>query len=427
MQKDKETRVVELEAELEELRQQLFEANELVEAIRTGQIDALVLEGAEGSELFTLKTADFAYRVFIEKMTEGALTLNQEGLILYSNSQFATMVGLELSTVIGTHLQSYIVDAKNSFDVIFEQCSQNDGKLEVLLKGKGNNIPVQISVTSLEIDKNLALSVIVTDLSAQKKTQQQLEESNRRLATMNNALEESNHDLQQFASVASHDLQEPLRKIEMFSNRLTEKYGPDLNLESRRYLEKIVYSSKRMKTLIVDVLNYSRLSATDHDFESVDLDELVKELIEDFDLVTLEKDASITIESLPVIEANKGQMRQMFQNIISNSLKFAIENIPPVIKITSRKVGAKSFDGISDNNGNYCILSIRDNGIGFDEKYLSNIFALFERLHSKDQYEGTGIGLAITKKIVEKHNGLLHAKSAPGQGAEFLILLPVRQ
>jgi signal transduction histidine kinase len=147
--------------------------------------------------------------------------------------------------------------------------------------------------------------------------------------------------------------------------------------------------------------------------------------LNDFELVIKDKNAVITINPLPVLNGNKGQIRQVFQNIFSNALKFSKPNEPVNISVTSRKVAEKSLTAREDANGQYCIISIKDNGIGFDEKYLSNIFALFERLHTKDKYEGTGIGMAITKKIIEKHNGLINAISSIGNGAEFLLLLPL--
>jgi len=418
----------EWQAELEELRHQLFEANETIEAIRTGQVDALVVEGSNGNELYTLKTADQAYRVFIENMTEGAVTLNREGIILYCNSQFASMMALPLSHVIGSSFHGFIDTAKSDdYQAVFETCWIKDCKVEVSLKTIDRTIPVQLSLTALELEEDITLSIIVTDLTAQKKTQQQLENTNQQLVDINHALELSNHDLQQFASVASHDLQEPLRKIQIFSNLLLDKTGNTLTPDSRKYVDKIIDSARRMKTLIMDVLNYSKLSARNNTFDCINLNDVLTEVLEDFELIIQEKEATVSIGSLPCIDINRGQIRQVFQNIISNALKFSKRDEAPVIQIEAQYLGEKSFDSAMKEDGAYCLISIKDNGIGFDEAYLTNIFALFERLHSKDNYEGTGIGLAITKKIMEKHNGLVSAKSRPGEGAEFLLLLPVKQ
>lgn len=417
-----------LEAELEELRHQLFEAQETIEAIRTGQIDAIVVNGSNGHELYTLKTADQSYRVFIEKMTEGAVSLNHEGIILYCNSQFASLLNLPVSKVIGTPFQDLVPEeSKRGLRRLFENSWSKDSKEEVILRTCDLEIPVQLSLTALEFNENMALSIIVTDLTIQKRTQQQLERTNAQLAEMNHELELSNHDLQQFASVASHDLQEPLRKIQMFSNLLRSQNKEILSADSQKFLDKIINSSKRMKALILDVLSYSRLSANNNIFEQVDLNDTVKDLLDDFELIIQEKNAEIRVGELPHIEANRGQIRQVFQNMVSNALKFSKPDQPPVIEISGMYLAEKSFDSVQQEEGSYCLISIKDNGIGFDQKYLNHIFALFERLHSKDSYEGSGIGLSITKKIIEKHDGLVHARSISGEGAEFLLLLPVSQ
>lgn len=410
------------------MKRQLYEANETIEAIRTGQVDALMVEGANGHELFTLKSADITFRVFIEKMTEGAVTLSNKGLILYCNSQFASMVNRPISSVIGCSFEDFINDSTRShFQEQFRKCWNEDCKGEVVLKSDDHEKPVLLSLTALELEDDVSLSVIVTDLTTLKLNQEKLEENNNQLAESNHALELSNHDLQQFASVASHDLQEPLRKIQMFSELLKARASDQLTPESQKYLSKITVSADRMKKLVLDILNYSKLSSKTNLVEQVDLNILIKELLEDLELIFAEKEAVITVDPLPVIEVNRGQIRQVFQNIISNAIKFSRENVPPVIHVSCKILADKTFDSKESASGNFVLFAIADNGIGFETRYLENIFVLFERLHSKDAYEGTGIGLAISKKIIEKHNGLITAKSVSGKGSTFLVLLPLTQ
>ena len=417
----------ELLIEVDELRHQLDDMHETINAIRTGQIDALVVQGKDGPQLYTLKSADQTYRVFIEKMTEGALTLNPQGSILYANSQFARMVDLPLSKVIGMSFETFVApEDVGLYHHLFANCWEADCKGEIALLAGKNTTPVQLSLTTLEMEEGVSLSIILTDLTHQKEAQKQLEKNNQALEEANKALEISNHDLQQFASVASHDLQEPLRKIHIFSNLLWDRQK-DLTPDAQKFLEKIMDSSARMKTLIIDILNYSKLSASDHALECIDINDLVNELLEDFELMIEERKAVINVGELPCIDVNKGQMRQVFQNIISNALKFSKPGKTPVIHISAARLKEKSFDSQLAADGPFCLLSIEDNGIGFDEKYLANIFALFERLNSKDRYEGTGIGMAIAKKIIEKHNGLITAESKEGQGAVFKIILPMKQ
>jgi PAS domain S-box-containing protein len=403
---------------------QLGEATDIIHAIRTGQIDALVVKGENGNELYTLKTADQTYRVFIEKMNEGAVTLNADGIILYCNSMFASMVNMSLSKVIGLAFKAFIAPhCVDDFKDIFEKGWSQDGKYEISISSNDSLIPCQLSVTTLQLDEGVSLSIIITDLTYQKEIQRLLKLNNERLETTNSALEMSNHDLQQFASVASHDLQEPLRKILIFSGLLKSRHLKELPEQSVQYLEKIIASSSRMKTMIIDILTYSGLSVNDNHFELTDLNTVIQEVLEDFEILVQEKNAEFVIGKLPSIEANKGQMRQVFQNLIGNALKFCKPDEKPVINIQNLANGSVSD---ADAPG-YCRISVRDNGIGFDEKYGDKIFSLFQRLNTKDRYEGSGIGLAITKKILDKHNGTIAAHGQENVGSEFVVNLPLRQ
>lgn len=414
-------------AELERLRSQLAEANETLDAIRTGQVDALVVNGQNGHELYTLKTADHAYRAFIEQMTEGAVTLNEAGLIIYSNSRFSNLAAGSLSSVLGSEFKNYLTpECQDDFKELFDEGWKQAVKGEVHLIGETINIPVLLSVNKLRLEDETALSIIVTDLSMQKETEQQLKNKNEQLERLNQALIDSNHDLQQFASVASHDLQEPLRKIQVFSKFLKDKSYDELSDQSKQYVEKILNSAHRMKILIVDVLNYSRLSAEDEYIELLDLNTLVEEILDDFDLKINEKNAKVELGKLPVIEGNRGQLRQVFYNLISNALKFAAPNKPALVIISTKEFNAAELGLSLMDEEQYCRITIQDNGIGFDEKFANSIFNLFEKLNPKSAFEGSGIGLAIAKKIIDKHHGLIIARSTPGNGAEFNIVLPLK-
>lgn len=415
-------------AKINQLQLQLDEANETLEAIRTGQVDAFVISGQNGRELYTLKTADHAYRAFIEQMSEGAVTLNSSGLITYCNSKFANIVAAPLAQVLGTEFSRYIdPDSKKSFAKLFKEAWSTALKKEINLIATERLIPVLLSVNKLDLDEDVALSVIVTDLTEQKQNEKQLQLQNEQLEVLNKALMDSNHDLQQFASVASHDLQEPLRKIHVFSKFIKDRAFHELSDQTKQYIEKIITASQRMKVLIVDILNYSKLSASEQNFEAIDLTSLVNEILEDFDLKIIEKNALIQLGTLPTIEANKGQMRQVFNNLISNALKFSkIDNRPEII-ISLKQIAAGELGVSLTNEVDYCCVSIKDNGIGFDEHFALSIFNLFEKLNPNAVYEGSGIGLAIAKKIIDRHHGLIIAKSAEGQGAEFNIILPLKQ
>jgi len=245
------------------------------------------------------------------------------------------------------------------------------------------------------------------------------------LQKMNDALERSNYDLQQFASVASHDLQEPLRKIHMFAKMVKEHHLAG-QPEPSALLDKVMQSSQRMKSMIANVLNFSKLSADKKQFEQTDLKVLVEDLLDDFELVVREKNANIVIGALPTAFVLPGQMRQVFQNLISNAIKFSRPGVAPEISIQSTPLNTADFDAVESQAGNFVKISISDNGIGIDEGYREKIFQLFHRLHSKDRYEGTGIGLAITKKIIEKHNGRIAVRSNSPSGTIFEFIIPLK-
>jgi signal transduction histidine kinase len=268
-----------------------------------------------------------------------------------------------------------------------------------------------------------------TDIAHQKQAneilEQRVEERTQELQEMNQALEASNHELQQFASVASHDLKEPLRKIQLFGTILRDRHLGG-NPDALQYMERVVSSSERMTRLINDLLRYSRLSA-DNTFEPVDVNATITEILSDLELSVQDTQASITVDQIPVLPAIPGQLRQALQNIISNALKFTRAGISPVIQVKGERVAKKEFESEIAAEGAYCRITISDNGIGFNELYLHKIFNLFQRLHSNDAYEGTGIGLAIAKKVVEKHQGIISAHSMENEGATFVMVLPMEQ
>ncbi len=417
-----------LEKELEEVRQQLEEAHETIEAIRSGQVDALVVHNNGNHQVYTLQTADRAYRMFIEKMTEGAITLNSEGIIVYANSRFAEMMGVPHYQVIGVPFDQFVLSTdRNYYKSLFTVAWKEDTKGEVILSSNKNEVPVLLSLTALEISDGSSLSIVITDLSVQKTTQRQLENNNKELEDLNKKLEANNHDLQQFASVASHDLQEPVRKIQMYASLVQANGEGKLDAENMQYLGKVLSAADRMRTLVSDVLTYSSLSSGRGEFDRVNLNVVVDQLMEDFELVIAEKKAWIIHSELPVVHGNKGQLQQVFQNLLSNALKFSKRDSTPIVEITATRVASNKVTGLAQKEGDFWLISIKDNGIGFDEKYTPNIFSLFERLHSKDEYEGTGIGLAITKKIVERHGGTITVRSEEGIGSEFLFVLPAEK
>ncbi len=254
--------------------------------------------------------------------------------------------------------------------------------------------------------------------------EQKVEERTAELIEANKELEASNTELQQYAFIASHDLQEPLRKIITFSQIVRERFMK--NADASQYINRIIASSERMRTLINDLLSYSRL-ATDPDFVTASLNIVIRGAITDLELVIKEKKANISVDNLPTIEMIPDQIRQVFQNIISNAIKFSKPATAPEMKIWSDFTKQKSAESKAAERGSYCRIYIEDNGIGFNEQYLDKIFTMFQRLHGRSEYQGTGIGLSIVKKIIEKHNGLVTARSRENKGTTFILVLPVSQ
>jgi two-component system CheB/CheR fusion protein len=254
-----------------------------------------------------------------------------------------------------------------------------------------------------------------------KKSFDDLKITSTQLAFSNEKLEQSNLDLMQFASIASHDLKEPLRKIQAFGNILQTRVANKLDEEDRNYFQRIIKASNRMQTLIEDVLTLSKLSNNELSYEKVDLNATIAQILDDIEISIREKNAIVNVEELPMIEAVPGQMHQLFQNLISNALKFN-ENKQPCISITMQEVGQI----LNGRKNQFTCIRVQDNGIGFDEEFKEKIFGIFQRLNGQ-KYTGSGIGLAICKKIVENHKGYIQPQSEIDRGSYFDIILPLKR
>jgi len=249
-----------------------------------------------------------------------------------------------------------------------------------------------------------------------------------RLQHMNAELARSNHELDQFASVASHDLQEPLRKIQAFGDRLMTKCHESLDEQGRDYLKRMQDAAGRMQTLIRDILSFSRLATKAKPFEPVNLNALIQEILSDLEARISETRAAIEVGTLPTIEGDATQLGQLFQNLLANAIKFCKNGEAPMVTISADclKDGPAHTTSVTNGQPKWRI-SVKDNGIGFEEEYAERIFGIFQRLHGRLEYEGTGIGLAICRKVAEHHGGTITAHSTPGQGTTFLVTLPGKQ
>ena len=263
-----------------------------------------------------------------------------------------------------------------------------------------------------------ALEGQVTDLRA---AENRLREYAWQLEQINRELERSNAELQDFAYVASHDLQEPLRKIQTFGSRLETRYGAALDDRGQDYLARMISAAARMQALIEDLLAFSRVTTRAQPFEMVDLNRTAADALRNLETAVTQTNAQIELDDLPAIEADSTQMQQLFQNLLGNAIKFHKEDAPPQVRVYSQ---------LRPSAGQTCgewQIFVEDNGIGLDEKYVDRIFDVFQRLHPRTRYPGSGVGLAICRKIVERHHGRLAVRSQPGEGATFIVTLPASQ
>lgn len=364
-------------------------------------------------------------RSVLQSLPEIAFIVSKEGPIEYVNDKW-----FHYSADAKTFPEPHPDDHHNcmSWETHFAQ--GKEFACEMRIRHLSSNEFRYFKMKILPIRHNDSISRWVgtfTDIQEQKLANEILEikvaERTRELIAKNEELEFSNHELQQFSWVVSHDLKEPVRKIEMFIKLLKEKYLID-DEKAYDYVRRALGSAERMSNLISDLLDYSRLSA-DVPFKNIDLNNVLHEVLSDFDYLIEEKNAVIKVNNLPTIKSIPSQLRQVFQNLISNSLKFAKTDIAPEIIIDSEFITEKNFESSVSPTGKFCRITVKDNGIGFDESYLDKIFIIFQSLNDRQSYEGTGIGLAIAKKIIEKHNGLITAKSKLGEGSSFIMILPV--
>jgi two-component system CheB/CheR fusion protein len=271
------------------------------------------------------------------------------------------------------------------------------------------------------------------DIHEQRMHKQELEkhveQRTHALLEVNLELERSNSELEQFAYVASHDLQEPLRKILTFVNRMQKGHESEFSADTKKYFIKINEASNRMTRLIDDLLNFSRISRLGKRYVKTDLNGILQNILADLDLLIADKKAIVTIDKLPVIPAIPLQMTQLFYNLLTNALKFSVPERKPEIQVACRPMlkEEKARQLLGNPSDSYYEITVRDNGIGFKQEYAEQIFTIFQRLHDRTQYSGTGMGLSLCRKIVSNHNGKIYAEGVENQGAVLHVILPAKQ
>lgn len=383
-----------------------------------------------------LKKSEERYHMMVEEIEEYAiLYLNQNGIIENWNQGVERIKGYAAHEIIGKNFSIFYTPedkADNLPRKLLEQAASTGKAVQEgwRIRKDGSLFWASVVITAVHNQDNevMGFSKITHDLTEKKRAEDKLNANAHELEQKNKELERINTDLQSFAYVASHDLQEPLRKIQTFSSRLLQKEVQNLSDSGKDYFDRIKKSTARMQTLIEDLLAYSRTNTVERIFEKVDISEIINEVKEEFKEVITEKNAVIEASGTFEINAIVFQFKQLLTNLISNSLKFSKTDVPPHVLIRSRLMNASdtlSLPLLPEKS--YCQITITDNGIGFDDEYNERIFEIFQRLHGKSEYKGTGIGLAIVKKIVDNHNGFIRASGQPGHGATFDIYLPLHQ
>ena len=242
-------------------------------------------------------------------------------------------------------------------------------------------------------------------------------------------LKRSNANLEDFAYAASHDLKEPIRKIHFFADRIKEQLGDKLGEPGIGQFDRLQLATERMRLLVDDLLAYSHASMRPREFEAVDLNQKIKLVLEDIELLVEEKNGDIQVDPLPVVRGHRRQLQQLFHNLIINALKYSKPDRTPEIRISSSTIKGSEAElpvAEKDRNLEFHLIRVTDNGIGFEQKDEERIFQVFQRLHGNAEYKGTGVGLSIARKVVENHEGYIYARSEPGAGATFSVLLPVK-
>ncbi len=423
----------EREARIAELEARLAEAEETLQAIRQGEVDALVVTGPAGDQVFTLKSAETPYRFLVEEMNEGALLVSSEGMVLYANARFAALAGLPLEGIIGSEWElSFSPAERPRLRALLETRARGGAKAEFhLLASDGSARPVEVSLAQLKRDSLEGFSVVVADLSERKAAERALRVSNARLRELVGELE-------QFSYSISHDMRAPLRAMKSFAEIMSAQCDSCEQKDNRDLLRRISLAAGRLDGLVQGALDYSRVIKEELALRPVALGTLVRGLLETYPNL-LAGNAHIAIRGeLPVVLGHEAALTQVFSNLLGNAVKFVSPGTRPLVRIWAEpKSGGQSGESTAHKpqqpgttvpstrnpplSTDLVRVWVEDNGIGIPAPAQRRIFDLFHRAHK--EYEGTGIGLAVVRKFVERMGGSVGVESSPGHGSRFWIQL----
>jgi PAS domain S-box-containing protein len=395
-------------------------------SIDVTESELLALQVAAMNE--EVKRKEYEHQRMINEIEDYAiLMLNRDGIIQNWNKGAEKIKGYTANEVIGKSFKIFYrredLEKKLPESLIEEAITKGKARHEGWRVCKdGTVLWCNVLITALHDENNnvVGFTKVTRNLTEKKIAEDQLREYADRIAKHNEELQKINSDLDSFTYMASHDLQEPLRKIKTFCNFILTREGEKFSKESEAYFGRIIAAASRMQKLIESLLYYSRATSAEIVLQPTDLNIVAEDVKKDLTDLIAEKNVTITCSKLPALKVMPLQFHQLFLNIIENAIKYSHDNVPPLIEITSELF----TENENDETKNFCRIFIKDNGIGFEQQYAENIFKLFQRLHGRHEYSGTGVGLAICKKIVENHKGTITAVSEPGKGATFIITIP---
>ena len=397
-----------LESELDQrkrIEQNLSQQRQVLESSRT------VLELHVQARTVELQQLKHRYELLLNSAGEGICGLDLEGRVTFVNPAVEQLTGWSVEELTGKTEQEFLAAQQPEGQASPAQANSGE---RMFRRKDGGVFPAEFVRTRIEEDGRQTGSVLMfKDVTERRRAEEDLAQKAAELGR-------SNAELEQFAFVASHDLQEPLRKIQAFGDRLKLKCENLLPADALDYLQRMQSASARMRTLIDDLLAFSRVIRRSEPFVQVDLGQITREVLGDLEVRLERTGGQVEVGELPALEADPTHMRQLLLNLIGNALKFQAPGNKPVVKVSGRKFTSGSGE-------EFCELTVQDNGIGFDEQYAEKIFAVFQRLHGRGEYEGTGIGLAVCRRITDRHQGTIVARSQPGKGASFIVTLPLRQ
>lgn len=394
-----------------------FWANPVITALQseTGQLLGYSIISRDLTES---RRVERLFQATFDLAPTAMVMIDDTGLIVLINSETEKLFGYSRSELLGQRVEILMPDHHrhrhvHHREVFFQDpVTRQMGAARDLfgLRRDGAEFLIEISLSPMETDEGLFVLSTIVDITERKRWEDDMRLSERRLGSANEALATSNTDLERFAYVASHDLQEPLRKISSYAQLLREECGEDLSEDAKDYLKTMINGAQRLKTLIDDLLSFSRISTRGNPLTPVDANVCLRAAIDNLEVAISESDARIACDPLPTVIADAGQLILLFQNLIGNAIKYRGEAVPTV------HVGARDL-------GDQCEVFVQDNGIGIAPQFFERVFEIFQRLHNRREYSGTGIGLSICKRIVERFGGNIWLQSTLGSGSTFYFTI----